>query len=85
MEGCCIQELLSLLLAISPSVVVTNEVVLVWLAREVTLITLVVVVDHISVGFVKQGVLELTEALHDDYRFRRLENQRMESKKDLAV
>lgn len=65
MQGCGIQELLSLMLAISLSVIVANEAVLVRLARIVTLVTLVIVVHHVSAGFAKQWVLELTEALHD--------------------
>lgn len=86
MQGRRIQELLSLMFAVSPSVVVANEAVLVRLAWVVALVTLVVVGDHVPAGFVKQGVLELAEALHDnDGRFRRLVDARRESKKDLAV
>lgn len=86
MQGRRIQELLSLMFAVSPSVVVANEAVLVRLAWVVALVTLVVVGDHVPAGFVKQWVLELAEALHDnDGRFRRLVDARRESKKDLAV
>ena len=52
MQRCGVQELLSLMLAISPSVVVANEAVLVGLARVVTLVALVIVVHCLSAGFV---------------------------------
>lgn len=65
MQGGGVQELLSLMLAISVSVVVADEAVLVRLARVVTLVALVVVVHHVSAGFVQQGVLKFAQALHD--------------------
>ncbi|TNN87305.1 hypothetical protein EYF80_002507 [Liparis tanakae] len=83
-QGFGIQELLSLMLAVSPSVVVADEAVLVRLALVVTLVTLVIAVHPLSAGFVQQGVLELAEALHDG-RFKRLEDQRRKSQKDLAI
>lgn len=59
-----VQELLCLMLAVSPGVVVAYEAVLVLLGRVVTLVTLVVVMHHVPAAFVKQRVLQLTETLH---------------------
>lgn len=74
MQGRSVQELLRLVLAVGLGVVVADQTVLVGLARVVTLVTLVVVVHHLSAGFVEQGVLELAQALHDG-NFRRLAAQ----------
>lgn len=50
MQGCGIQELLSLMRAISLGVIVVSEAVLVRLARTVTLVSPVIVVHYVSVG-----------------------------------
>lgn len=50
MQGCGIQELLSLMSGISLRVIVVSEAVLVRLARTVTLVSPVIVVHCVSVG-----------------------------------
>lgn len=65
MQGRGIQELLCLMLPISLGVIGTNEAVLARLARVIALVTLIIIVHHMSAGFAQQGILKLTQALHD--------------------
>lgn len=65
MQGRGIQELLGLMLPIRLGVIGTNETVLARLARVLALVPLVIIVQHMPAGFAQQGILKLTQALHD--------------------